>query len=38
MLYIGMPPSGEEAYPLMYNYLPKYGGVIEGNLIIEGYM
>lgn len=38
MLYIGMPPSGEEAYPLMYNYLPKYGGVIEGNLVIEGYM
>lgn len=38
MLYIGMPPSGEIAYPLMYNYLPKYGGVIEGNLVIEGYM
>lgn len=38
MLYIGLPPSGEMAYPLMYDYLPKYGGVIEGNLVIEGYM
>lgn len=32
MLYIGMPPSGEEAYPLMGDYLSKYGGVMEGYL------
>ena len=37
MLYIGTP-FGEEAFPLMYNYLPKYGGVIEGNLVVEGYI
>ena len=35
MLYIGTP-FGDEAYPLMWNYLSKYGGTIEGDLEVLG--
>lgn len=38
MLYIGTPSEEGLAYPLMYNYLSKYGGIIEGDLEINGYL